>query len=208
MLDLSSNNGNVDFDRVYAHAKPTQRRVYVKRSGDETSDHQYLNPTWAGYRRDALKAGFLVGGYHYATTRVTPSESVSFFLSNLGRLDLARSLRPAVDFEDGTPSPDKGRWILEWQRLFANRLGYPAVFYSYPAYIQGLALPGKAGRWPLWLASYGRNDGREYPYQIPAPWKTVAAHQYSSQARVAGIDGLVDISHVFNGRPLSIPRSL
>jgi hypothetical protein len=46
----------------------------------------------------------------------------------------------------------------------------------------------------------------EHPFTIPRPWKGVAAHQFSSKARVAGCADPVDISHEFVVRAIDVPK--
>jgi lysozyme len=199
MLDLSNNNGAVDFHRIY---QAGHRRVYLKRS-EGTSFTDRLFP---GFRSAAHAAGLKTGAYHFThPLSHTPSEELAFFLRLLPPLDNKHDLRPCFDQEYGAPSERKGQWITELHKLFREGFGYWPVLYSYPYYLETLRLRAPVG--PLWLASFGRNDGKEHPFSVVPPYKTVAAHQYSSNARVAGVSGLVDISHVFSGAALAIPKS-
>jgi lysozyme len=59
MLDLSNNNGPVDFKRVF---QAGQRRVYLKLTEGLTFD----DPKFADFRKRARAAGLKVGAYHFA----------------------------------------------------------------------------------------------------------------------------------------------
>ncbi len=200
MIDLSNNNGAVSFRRVH---QAGQRRVYLKRGGSEGSSGWYTDTTYPGLRDRAHVAGLLTGAYWFAHPgRHSPREEADHFLRLLGEIG-QKDLRPAIDAEYGTPDQDAARWYQAFAKTLHAELGYKPVFYSFPWYLEQLALSFEPG--PLWLASFGRNDGREHPYSVPKPWTKLAAHQYSSNARVAGVTGLVDISHVYDFDALAIP---
>jgi lysozyme len=194
VIDLSNVNGEPNFTRVY---QTGQRRVYMKVDEGRT----FVDPDYLRRRARARRAGLKVGGYHFAKPHQnTPAEEVHGFIA---RLQLPSTQeRPCLDLEDGASTHTVGRWAVEFYRLFKRATGITLLFYSYPSYIASLGLTVPLG--PLWLASFGRNDGQEHPFLIPRPWTAIAAHQYSSNARVAGVPGRVDISHVFRGWELDL----
>jgi GH25 family lysozyme M1 (1,4-beta-N-acetylmuramidase) len=200
MIDLSNNNGGAeDFRRVRSSG---QLRVYLKR----TEDPGFTDPTYSSRRAAAIAAGLHVGAYVFAhPLDVTPAESLDHLLAGLAPLRHGRDLRPALDLEHGTPSPKAGAWALEWSDLCAKRLGLRPLVYGNSWYLAALELRREPG--PLWLASYGRDDGREYPFSIPRPWRHLAAHQYADVARMPGIVGRCDVSHVYRGGLVDVPRA-
>ena len=203
MIDISNNNGSVDFARV-RHSG--QQRVYLKL----TEGDNFFDSTHLGRRVAAHKAGMKVGEYHFARpSRNTPHEEAHWFLEHLPRLMAGKDLRPCLDLEDpkATPNLRIGNWAAAWVDEVQRHSGHVVVIYGNPSYLEACRLPKALGRHPLWLASYGRNDGREHPFQVPPPWTRVAAHQYSSQARIAGISGLADISKVFQADALDVAVS-
>lgn len=199
MLDLSNNNAEPNWKRIY---QAGQRRVYLKASQGTT----FVDQKQRRWKLAARQAGFKVGLYHFASVshedRVDPIREARFFCTQIGRLRKG-DLRPCLDFEFGDPDPE---WAERFIAEVTNRTGVKPIIYSYPDYLRRANF--KKAPAPLWLASYGRNDGKEHPFLIPAPWKRIVAHQYSSQAKVAGVPGLVDISHVFNYRALDVPEAL
>jgi lysozyme len=199
VIDLSNHNrGTVDFRRLH---KAGQERVYLKLTEGTT----YLDPTHQGRRRSAHAAGLKVGEYHFARpSRHSAKNEADFFLEHLPKLVKGKDLRPVLDLEDpdASPSPAVGRWALEFIQAVRKHSGHVVVIYGSTDYLARCRFPKAPG--PLWLASYGRNDGKEHPFHIPRPWTHVAAHQYTSVGRVAGVEGPCDISRVFRARQLDV----
>jgi GH25 family lysozyme M1 (1,4-beta-N-acetylmuramidase) len=110
----------------------------------------------------------------------------------VGRTDL----RPVLDFETHA-SALSGAQMIAWARRFNSRvherLGLFPIFYTYPAFLS--VRPDKPIGSGLWLASYSKNDGKDHPFSIPRPWKKVVAHQFTSQGRLPGHAGHIDLSH-------------
>lgn len=203
MIDLSNNNaGGHDFKRAYAQGG--QRRVFLK-AAEATN---FIDNTYKGLRTAALGAGLKVGAYDFLhPLEATPSEALSFFMKRLTHgLKAGRDLRPALDVEKGTPSAKMGEWVKEMSTLFYKETGVRPLIYGSGYFLQDCQFAAAPG--PLWLAAYGKDDGREYPVSmVPKPWKTVAAHQYSSRGNVAGINGHVDVSNVMVPASIELPKS-
>lgn len=201
MLDLSNNNATGhDFKRAHGHG---QLRVYLKAvEGTTFSDRTYL-----ALRTAALKAGMHVGAYDFLHPgEASPAKAAGYLLARLpARLMPGRDLRPCLDCEHGTPSPDIGGWITEVAAIVTKKTGVKPLIYGSGWWLEACAFKQAPG--PLWLAAYGRNDGKEYPVgKLPRPWKVLAAHQYTSTARVVGINGEVDLSHVYVPTSIEIPK--
>lgn len=194
MIDLSNNNrSGHDFRKAYAAG---QRRLYLK----TTEGLSFVDRVTPGWIAPAIHAGFKVGGYHFADTSRNPVTQAQFFHSHLAP---SFRLKPCLDVEAGRPNK-------EWVKSFLTemeRLGHYCILYgnsSYLAECKFLRVPA-----PLWLAAYGRDDGKEYPVtSIPLPWKHIAAHQYSQHCRMVGINGLCDLSHVFHPDEIDAERRL
>jgi len=190
IADVSNVNGNVNFKAL---RNAGVRAVWLKATEGLTfNDRDYV-----AFRRAANKAGLRVGAYHFArpADHGAVAEAAHFArrIGKPGRTDL----RPVLDLETPAPNITEAA-LVEWARKF-NRtveadIGVTPVFYSYPAFIEQLH-PEKAIGDGLWLASYGRNDGKNYPFKVPAPWKKVVAHQFTSNWHVEGHDGPIDLSY-------------
>lgn len=194
MLDLSNNNGSVNFRTV--RQRTGHRRVYLK----ATEGLHFVDKFYKARYVAAKAAGFKVGAYHFGHTYNSPEAEARHFHSVVGKVKPG-DLRPCLDFEIDAPSAAWAqRFLKEAERLF----GVKPIIYSYPDYLRRAHF--KKAPAALWLASFGRNDGKEHTFFIPLPWKRVAAHQYSSNARVPGIAGKVDISRVVSFRAVDVPR--
>src|SRR5581483_5236502 len=161
--DLSNNNSLQGHAFVTMKTQGHAAAVYLKC----TEGHSFTDPNYADWRTAAKAAGLHVGAYHFARpAHNSPESEAAFFLSKLGRL-FKGDLRPALDLE-----VEEIHGVTEWARAFNHtvraKLGVYPVFYSYPDYIahMGATYPIGDG---LWLASYGRNDGKRYPYVVPKP---------------------------------------
>jgi GH25 family lysozyme M1 (1,4-beta-N-acetylmuramidase) len=193
MLDLSNNNATGHNFKL-AYGKGGQRRVYLK----AVEGTHFIDKTYAALRKAALAAKLRVGAYDFLhPLEASPAEAADYLLGRLPRpLVRGRDLRPALDCEYGHGTPQVGVWIKEVAALVGKATGQPPLIYGSGYWLEACKFVTKPG--PLWLAAYGRNDGREYPVgRLPAPWTTMAAHQYTSTAHVVGINGEVDLSHVF-----------
>lgn len=188
MIDLSNNNGTGhDFIRA---RRSGHRRVYFKAS-ESTG---FVDRIFRLSDAEAHQAGFRVGAYHFAHGIASPREEFEHFATTLHGLSHPLQLRPALDLEYGTANAALGRWAGEWLALCRRELGCDAVVYGNAPFLAACRFKHRPGG--LWLASYGRNDGVEHPYRVPAPWQGIAAHQYTSDALVPGIRGRCDVSHV------------
>lgn len=196
-LDLSNNNNVRSFASI---KKAGYQGVILKVSEGAT----FVDPKWKDYSARARRNGLAVGGYHYAFPGGGDVEAeAAHFVRNLGKI---RELdyRPVLDFEINPHHLEDQAledWARAWVRKVRDLTGVLPLFYSYPWFIQNLHIDKAIGA-GLWLASYGPNDGKEHPYTIPFPWKKVVAHQFTSNGRVAGVDGDVDVNRVVLQRPL------
>lgn len=202
MLDLSNNN-STGHDFRAAYVKGGQRRVYLKRC----EGTGFVDKTYPQMRAAAVKAKLTVGGYDFLhPLEATPGEAAAFLLKLLpSPLVRGRDLRPCLDCEHGTPSVEVGRWVSQVAKLVHQHTGLQPLIYGSGWWLEACSFTAAPG--PLWLAAYGRDDGREYPIgAVPKPWKTVAAHQFTSKATVVGIHGACDLSHVFVPASIDVPK--
>ena len=191
VVDLSSNNRAPNWHLLKQSGVDA---VWLKASEGLT----WNDPDFQSWRREANRAGLRVGAYHFARPDMHPFESEAegrHFAATVGQVGRT-DLRPVLDYERVSSHGGDERWIRSFNATVKGRLGVGPLFYTYPGLVPSLRLSGPVG-YGLWLASYGRNDGKEYPAVVPSPWRKVVAHQFTSCARVAGCDGLVDLSRVY-----------
>ena len=136
------------------------------------------------------------GAYHFAfeSSGQTfpgdgPEAEAQYFVAELNRAGgLSAGDLLALDLEDG--NGPLGDWCLRWLQRVEALTGVRAFCYTgaWFAGPHGLGSVPALSSYPLWLADY---DG-EWPDPIP-PWKTVTLWQSSSNGRVSGVSGDVDL---------------
>ena len=196
ILDLSNNNGEPDWSRLKAQGIDA---VYLKAS----EGTHFVDGTFAARRAAANKHGLAVGAYLFARPDASSAGIQASNFANVVKRLGVNDLRPALDFEVPTKMSDAAavQWARDCNQHIKSALGALPIFYTYSSYAQALhaTTPIGAG---FWLASYSRNDGKEHPFTVPAPWRKTVAHQFSSRCSVGGCSGLVDLSHADSLLPL------
>lgn len=194
LIDLSNNNASpIDFAKV-RHAGVFG--VLLKVSEGRT----FVDPTFTARARAARNAGLRVGGYHFARPEGDPLEQATLFVGHLGKVE-RRDLHPALDLEVNYAKLPPAS-LHTWARRFGEHVhamtGVRVLWYTYPAFLAEQGWQHQLGSGAgLWIADYGPNDGRDHgvPAGACSPWRTFVAHQYTSEGKVAGVSGKVDLSH-------------
>lgn len=199
IIDLSSNNAEPDWKALKAHGVGA---VWLKATEGVT----WYDPVFASWRKKANAAGLRVGAYHFARPDLhpyAPYAEAGNFVTTVGTLERT-ALRPVLDFETSSKGKLEKRDMVSWVKKFnfkvKDSLKVNPIFYTYPSFVTSYLSPEKPLGDGLWLASYGRNDGVEHKYFVPAPWKKALSHQYTSNGHVFGAKGRVDLSS-FNYDP-------
>lgn len=185
VVDLSNNNaGPIDFKRLQLSGVGG---VYLKC----TEGISFADRFFVDWRLQAQAAGLRTGAYHFARPDRNSAEAeAEWFLQHLPELS-GKDWRPCLDFE---VHPADAEWARTFNRTVHAKINLSPLLYTYSAFAAELKLTKTVGA-GLWLASYARNDGQEHAYAVPAPWKSVVGHQFTSNARVAGVPGRVDLSN-------------
>jgi lysozyme len=140
----------------------------------------------------AHQLGLPFGSYHFAQLDASPVEQARVFCTQALPFP-AEALLPVLDLEAGNPAAAEP-WAKAWLHEVRVQSGVWPILYSYPDYLARMRLGMPLGN-GLWLASYGKDDGRDYPYMTPAPWRKVRLHQFTSVGRLAGVAVTLDLSH-------------
>lgn len=193
IIDVSGWQGDINWSRVKQSGITL---AFVK----ATEGASFTDPRFDANRREAEALGIRLGAYLFASPGASsPSAQADHFAKVVGTLR-RRELRPVIDLETGRPSQTEG-FARELTQAILKRLHCTPLLYSYQAYLSAMGLRRPIGG-GLWLASYSRNDGRDYGADVPKPWKHWVAHQFTSKGHAAGIAGSVDVSHAPKLRPL------
>lgn len=195
IIDLSSNNGKVDFAKL-----EDIDEVFVRSSLGYGDFDKKLNDN----ARATQSVGIPVSYYHFAYPHTGNNpvadamKQANYFCDTIKNLPDPAHL--AVDLENfnaqgGDTTISKTEYQL-WLQAFLDtveaRTGIKCIIYTYADYLNR-HLPANHTFWkyPLWIANYGTQV--QHP-PLPNGWTTSWAWQYSESGEMAGIDGHVDLS--------------
>ena len=189
VVDLSNVNGQVSFPAL---KKAGAKGVIVKATEGVTFNDSRFQPN----RNLAGAYGLYFGAYHFARPDNNSAVDEARHFCQVVKSVGSRDIKPVLDFEtwanDLTPEQHV-KWARDFNTEVNKRLGLYPMFYSYPSFIHRLGATKPIGN-GLWLADYGVNDGRLHPVSVPAPWKKIALHQYTSNGQLPGVPEKLDLS--------------
>lgn len=180
-IDASHHQGAIDWPRVaddgiaFAYLKATEGTTYV-------------DPTFAGHRAAAQRAGLRVGGYHYFQLCSDGAGQAAHFTAVLGTLD-RDDLPPAVDLElaGSCGTPPARDVLLAEVRTFLDRVetstGRTPIVYLFPELEAAYGFAAELGDHRQWVRSLDGPPGRDW-------W----IWQQTDSGSVAGIAGPVDVN--------------
>jgi len=185
----------------------------VKRAGisfgwvKATEGQTFVDASYERHRKEARRAGVPLGAYHFARpdTNVSNRDPVAEADSFLAVAQPHEGdLLPVLDLETPGLSPAQlGRWAKAWLRRVERAIGQPPILYTFPSYwTDRMGNSTAFGRYPLWLASYGPDDGRVHPVRKVGGWTSIAVHQYTSKGRIEGFSGPLDLNRLMRGTKL------
>ncbi|GIP21357.1 glycoside hydrolase family 25 protein [Paenibacillus sp. J22TS3] len=186
-IDVSHWQGSIDWKKVRAAGKSF---VFIK----ATEGTRYQDDHFLSYFKGAKSAGLLVGAYHF-TRAAKPAEvkaEIDHFLTVIGLaggLD-AFDLPFVLDIEtkEAGTRANVTATVRAWVDEFRRRTGKYPLIYTYPSFIEGY-LDNSLKDVPLWYAYYSH-----VPPGNKAGWKSWEFLQYTSEGKVPGISGNVDLN--------------
>jgi lysozyme len=197
-LDVSNNNGDVDWDVVkasgivFAASKITEGTWF--RDG-------WFADNWSEKKRLAIARL----AYDFARpSRCGAHEEAQYFLDAFEILGCSIEAGDimALDLEDpDVPvGVDLSAWAYTWCRHVEGALGYKPIVYTSPGYIEDHKLYNepRLGEYGLWAANWQAN----FP-PAPRPWQIVAFWQNGVYDSWPGVVGQAD-HDFFNGPESSI----
>jgi GH25 family lysozyme M1 (1,4-beta-N-acetylmuramidase) len=161
----------------------------------------YVNSTYKTHRRGARRNEIPIGAYHFARPDSDdgPLAEADHFLEVAAPRE--GDLLPVLDFERaGLPPRELARWARAWLRRVEKRIGQPPILYTYSSFWTSLVGNAKGfSRYPLWLANYGKNNGKVHPVRTVGGWPGIAVHQFTSEGRIEGYSGPLDLNRLMKG---------
>ncbi len=182
-IDASHHQGTIDWEAV---AGDDIEFAYLKATEGTT----YTDPTFAGHREAAGRAGIEVGGYHYFSLCMPGAAQAEHFADVLGPLRRRTDLPPAVDLEvaGSCDSPPAAEALLDEVEAFLDvveeRTGLEPIVYLFPEFEAAYAFVDDLADHRQWV----RRLGERPPIRDWWIW------QRDDAGTVAGIAGPVDVN--------------
>jgi lysozyme len=171
----------------------------VKFTELQPGDVRYVNPDaaddWSWLERHQL----VRIGYLFGHPSVSVSDTVSFFLAEIGKHGLRDTDAIALDIEvtDGLGPSAVDDWCAELTSELHKKTGRRPLVYTFLSFAEE-GNCSRLGDYPLWIADPSARAGHP---QVPAPWKTWAIHQYD-------ISGAIDRDLAKFGSRVAMSASL
>lgn len=194
IIDVSSHNGEIDWNKVKeSGVDGAMIRLGYRGYGDATIlEDDYFQQNIAG----AKDAGLKVGVYFFsqATTADEAIEEAEFVMDKIwGRgvtLPVAFDMEPFMGNERFLNHDVKAKTEMADAYLSViHKFGYEPILYGNPTWLTNDVDISKLTQYPIWLAHY--TFSTEWPYDFRM-W------QFTSQGRVKGIRGDVDLNLLFD----------
>ena len=191
-IDVSRYQGVIDWAKVKAagYKGAMLKTVSTNHKLSKRADGLYIDPTFERNYAGARAAGLDVGVYYYtyATSEAMADAELSLVRQAVYGKELTMPI--AVDVEENKLKPMS---TLDLTNLTAyaleqvEKMGFYAQLYTYTHYSNmELDMGRLASRWDVWLSdTTGHTPAVGYHYN---------AHQHTSEGRVPGITGNVDLN--------------
>ena len=193
-IDVSRYQGKITLDgwkqvKAAGYKGAMLKTVSTNKKLSKRADGLYIDPTFETNYRNAKAAGLDVGVYYYTYATSEAMADAELALLRQAVYGKEFSLPVCVDVEENKL---KKLSTLDLSNLTAyaleqvEKMGFYAQLYTYTSYANAhLDMARLAGRWDVWLADYtGKTPKVQFKYN---------AHQHSSEGRVPGINGPVDL---------------
>lgn len=191
-IDVSRYQGLIDWAQVAAagYKGVMLKTVSTNHKLSKRADGLYIDPTFETNYRNAKAAGLDVGVYYYTYATSEAMADAELALLRQAVYGKEFSLPVCVDVEENKL---KQLSTLDLTNLTAyaleqvEKMGFYAQLYTYTHYSNmELDMGRLANRWDVWLSdTTGHTPAVGYHYN---------AHQHSSEGRVPGISGNVDLN--------------
>ena len=196
-LDVSKWQGRIDWDKVKASGLIDG--VMIRALGSKGSK-PYLDPQFERNYAACIRLGLPVGGYYYTcavTQRQTEEELAALKTALRGK---TFQLPLAIDVEDPrlrSLAPAKLSALVARAADRIEAWNLYAMVYTYTNFADTALVAQPLAPYDLWLADYrGKRPARRH-----GMW------QYTSQGKLPGISGPVDLSHAYKDYAAIIQRA-
>ncbi|CAM4131249.1 glycoside hydrolase family 25 protein [Pseudoalteromonas byunsanensis] len=185
-IDVSHDQGKVDWQKV---ASSGIQFVYLKATDGIT----YHDPKYFDNLAAIKNTSLPVGAYHFFEAEDDPKQQLKNFLSHIK--DKGLTLAPMVDVEltrEQSAEQIQSR-LHEFLSALEQQLGCKPLIYSNSNFWQGY-IGTSFNDYPFWFAHYGEK------MNAPEELENIQIWQYSQTGTVAGVNTLVDLDKVLDGK--------
>jgi len=180
-VDVSHYQGVINWQGV---ASEGISFTFIKATqGEKTVDKQYKY-NWQA----SLKSGLRRGVYHYFDPSVDAELQAKHFLNTV-QSDFGE-LPPVVDIEsfEKESAEDILKALKVFLSVIEDETSCAPIIYTSTNFWNSLKTH-EFGHYLLWLADYAKQS------KTPNGWKAWTFWQFESDGKIAGIDGMVDLSY-------------
>lgn len=191
-IDVSRWQGKIKMEGWQAIKGAGYKGVMLRACGnsaDGKPGKAYIDKTFENNYANAKAAGLDIGVYYYtkAVSEAEADKELAVLRQALRGKELTMPV--AVDMENAALTVLKPKDLTNLAAYHLEqieKMGFFAQLYTYTSYANvHLDMARLAGRWDVWLADYtGKTPKVQFKY---------SAHQHSSEGRVPGINGPVDL---------------
>lgn len=187
-IDVSHHQGKIDWENVAlssaANGYPMRFAIMKATEGSTFIDSEYLDNI-----RQARKAGFVCGVYHFYNPGASPEKQAEHYINTVKLLK--GDFVPVVDIErSGRSSGDLQRELLVFLKALEAHYGVKPLIYASTKFRKRHLDNAEIDGYPFWVAHYYVSRP-----ETDRPW---VMWQFTDRASVTGIDGYTDLN-VFRG---------
>lgn len=196
MIDVSNNNGHVNWEKVAA-AGHKIAAIKVSEGSNHYPDTFYDDAFFRYNMAGAKANGILACPYFFARPGTSAEKQARHFLTLCHSHIYRGAGKLLLDIEDkaGLSQTALIDWVADFNGVLQSVIHSLTPIYSYSAFLPQF---GSAFvKHPLWVANYDGKKG--LPPNSTGEWtrKMVYAHQFTDNGTCPGIEGKVDLSHRF-----------
>ena len=192
-IDVSLLQGKIKMEGWQAIKGAGYKGVMLRacgNSGRYNPSKAYIDPTFETNYANAKAAGLNIGVYYLTTAMSEAAADKELAVLRKALRGKELTMPVAVDMEDAMLTFHKPKDLTNLAAYHLEqieKMGFFAQLYTYTSYANRfLEMERLAGRWDIWLADYtGKTPKVDFHY---------CAHQHSSEGRVPGINGPVDLA--------------
>ena len=199
IMDVSRWQGKIDWDAVKRSGK-IDGAILKTVSTNKGFGGVYIDPQFERNYSECTRLGIPVGAYYYTYAQNEATRAVELVKVKQALMGKSFQLPVAVDVEDNKLKPIPAKELSALVAGAAKQIeawGLYAMVYTYTSYANTELDMDALAAYDLWIADY-------------RGWRPTRKHgmwQYTSEGRISGVSGPVDLSHAYKDYPDIIKKA-